>query len=57
MMYFSSGFGPCQTLHCENGGTCIHVTVNKKTSPQCLCLPDFTGTNCSECKKCIRVLS
>ncbi|XP_052766623.1 neurogenic locus Notch protein-like [Mya arenaria] len=37
-----SGFGPCQKLHCKNGGTCVSMT----DAAVCLCRNGFTDTEC-----------
>ncbi|XP_052767042.1 neurogenic locus notch homolog protein 2-like [Mya arenaria] len=39
---FFARFGPCQKLHCENGGTC----VTKHWAASCYCLPGYTGEKC-----------
>ncbi|XP_053374815.1 uncharacterized protein LOC128547113 [Mercenaria mercenaria] len=38
-----TGFGPCQELHCLNGGSCI---ANLATNPTCHCLAGYTGLVC-----------
>ncbi|XP_053390839.1 protein eyes shut homolog, partial [Mercenaria mercenaria] len=38
-----TGFGPCQKLHCLNGGSCI---ANLAINPICHCLAEYTGLVC-----------
>ncbi|XP_052272462.1 uncharacterized protein LOC127872979 isoform X1 [Dreissena polymorpha] len=38
----STGFGPCQKLHCKNGGTCM----SEEFTPTCACKPGYTGRDC-----------
>ncbi|KAL4237883.1 hypothetical protein ACF0H5_002593 [Mactra antiquata] len=42
--------GPCQQLHCVNGGRCVSRTSN----PVCECLPQYTGQHC-ELNPCYNV--
>ncbi|XP_060582136.1 uncharacterized protein LOC132738608 isoform X2 [Ruditapes philippinarum] len=38
-----SSFGPCQKLHCLNGGSCLAV---HESDAICKCLPGYTGQVC-----------
>lgn len=38
------GFGPCQQLHCKNGGSCLATSSTAK----CGCAPGYTGTTCDK---------
>ena len=38
-----SGFGPCQQLHCTNGGSCLSMDP---TQAVCSCRKGYTGTKC-----------
>jgi hypothetical protein len=43
VLSYTLGFGPCQKLHCLNGGSCLAVQL---TDAVCKCQPGYTGTVC-----------